>query len=109
MFEFKHNFRLTIFVRNRIERNMGYFLEMTPSDTKQASMYQRVRFFESVFNNNTVMNNGMMHVTKNAELEVESCNFTENYSFGRGVIVYSEFDNSKTYISKSYFLRNSGV
>jgi hypothetical protein len=37
------------------------------------------------------MNNGMMHVTKNAELEVESCNFTENYGFGRGVIFYSEF------------------
>lgn len=37
------------------------------------------------------MNNGMMHVTKNAELEVESCNFSENYGFGRGVIIYSEF------------------
>lgn len=39
MFEFKHNFRLTIFERNRIEMNMGYFLEMTPSDTKQGQMY----------------------------------------------------------------------
>jgi hypothetical protein len=54
-------------------------------------MYQRVRFMNSVFYNNTVMNNGMMHVTKNAELEVESCNFSENYGFGRGVIIYSEF------------------
>lgn len=71
--------------------NMGYFLEMTPSDTKQGQMYQRVRFLQSVFYNNTVMNNGMMHVNNNAELEVESCNFTENYGFGRGVIIYSEF------------------
>ena len=54
-------------------------------------MYQRVRFMNYGFYNTTVMNNGMMHVTKNAELEVESCNFSENYGFGRGVIIYSEF------------------
>ena len=63
MFEFKHNFRLAIFERVRIERNMGYFLEMTPSDTKQPQMFQRVRFMDSVFYNNTAMNNGMMHVS----------------------------------------------
>jgi hypothetical protein len=108
MFEFKHNFRLTIFERVRIERNMGYFLEMTPTDTKQTYMFQRVRFMQSVFYNNTVMNNGMMHVNSNAELEVESCNFTENYGFGRGVIIYSEFLGSKAYINKSLFIRNSG-
>jgi hypothetical protein len=73
MFEFKHNFRLAIFKRNWIEGNRGYFLEMTPSDTKKLDMYQRVRFEQSTFINNTVMFNGMMHVTKNALLEVESC------------------------------------
>lgn len=108
MFEFKHNFRLAIFERNRIEGNMAYFMEMTPSDTKQPQMYQRVRFTYSVFHNNTAMNNGMLHVTKNAELEVESCTFSENYSFGRGAIIYSEFKDSKSYITNSMFYKNSG-
>lgn len=55
-----------------------------------------------------MINNGMMHVTSNAQLEVDSCIFQENYSFGRGVIIYSELLNSMTIITNVTFFRNSG-
>ncbi len=50
----------------------------------------------------------MMHVTKNAIIEIDGGQFIENYSFGRGVIIFSEEESSLTLISNSRFLRNSG-
>ncbi len=55
------------------------------------------------------MNNGIMHVTKNAYLEVEFCSFTENYGFGRGSIIYSESKDSRSVIKNSIFKRNSAM
>ncbi len=50
----------------------------------------------------------MIHVTQNSQLEVENCEFIENYSLGRGGIIYSEFENSKALVVNTKFIRNSG-
>lgn len=48
-----------------------------------------------------------MYITKTAMLEVDFCDFSENYSLGRGAIIYSDDKDSNTVISNSRFLRNS--
>lgn len=50
----------------------------------------------------------MIHVTQNSKLEVDDCEFIENYSFGRGGIIYSEFNNSNVQVVNTRFFRNSG-
>ena len=108
MFEFKHNFRLVNFINCMINNNKGFFLEMIPKETKTLQMFQKIRFFQTKFYNHTGRTNAMIHVTQNSQLEVENCEFIENYSFGRGGIVYSEFENSKAMIINTKFIRNSG-
>ena len=57
---------------------------------------------------NSVRNYGMLHVMGNCNLDVYFSRFEENIGFGRGVVIYSEMDNSFTYLKGSVFLRNRG-
>ncbi len=91
-----------------IKESKGFFLEMIPKEMKTLSMFQRIRFEGTKFYNHTGRSNAMIHVTQNSKLEVVDCEFIENYSFDRGGIIYSEFNNSNVLVVNTRFLRNSG-
>jgi hypothetical protein len=55
------------------------------------------------------MDYGLLHVTTNSILEVLNSSFTENFSIGRGVIIYSDSPHSISIVRNSNFTNNSGI
>ena len=68
-----------------------------------------MHFIGSKLLRNVGSNYGLIHVTKNSLLRIADSIFEENYTFGRGVIVYSEQENSAVFIKNSSFSYNYGV
>lgn len=50
-----------------------------------------------------------MHSSKNSYLEIRNSSFEDNYSFGRGTVLYTEQEYSNTKIFNSQFRRNNGL
>ncbi|TNV87891.1 hypothetical protein FGO68_gene17182 [Halteria grandinella] len=108
MFEFRHNFKEISLQKCLIADNSGYFMEITPSDQLDTSRPQTVIIKDTQFLRNQGQNYGLIHSAQNSQLRIKGCNFEENYSYGRGVIVYSEQSNTQVYIEESNFTRNYG-
>ena len=81
---------------------------MIPSDQLDQNLVQQVSIQSSLIKLNKGLNIGLMHNTPNSYLEINNSTFDENWSFGRGVIIYSERQNTLALIMNSTFTKNFG-
>jgi hypothetical protein len=58
---------------------------------------------------NSAKDRALVHVTQNAYFEVRDSDFIENRGFDRGVLVFSEQENSISALINSRFFRNHGM
>ncbi|CDW71406.1 UNKNOWN [Stylonychia lemnae] len=64
--------------------NQGQFMSMKPSLSDDYSQPQRVYIENSNFLANYAGQTGLIYHTKNTNLAISRCSFTDNYSIGRG-------------------------
>lgn len=81
-------------------------MEMTPSKVLDYSMNQVVQIYNCSFIKNQGLDYGLIHVDQNSFLIVRKSYFQENFSVGRGSIIYAERPNSNAIISNSGFAMN---
>lgn len=73
-------------------------MEMVPSITQDMSLVQTIQLIRCSFYRNQGQIYGLIHVSQNSKLSITNSYFQENYSYGRGSIVYVERQNSKAII-----------
>lgn len=66
----------------------------------------KVKFNNSNFLKNNGINDALFFVTTNSEVTIDNCDFQENYSKGKGSILYGETYNSQVFVTNSNFTSN---
>ena len=78
---------------------------MVPYDTLDLSNPQVVGILDSNISFSNA-NEALIQVQKNANLSVHNTTFEENFSLGRGSILFSEYLTSYAFFNSSVFLNN---
>jgi hypothetical protein len=78
---------------------------MQPSELNKINSQLRLEISESRFFKNWA-NESLFHISANSLLTIKDSSFEDNFSLGRGSIIFSEFNLSKVSISKSLFKKN---
>ncbi|CDW75727.1 UNKNOWN [Stylonychia lemnae] len=88
-----------------ISGNKGQFCVSKPTRQDMVN-YQQVKFINSTFQNNKGLYEGMFIVQSFSNLTISDSIFVNNYGLGRGSIIFTEKNNSKTLIINSQFIDN---
>lgn len=81
-------------------------MELIPSKVFDYSISQTVQVSNCSFIKNQGLDYGLIHVDQNSFLTITRSYFRENFSLGRGSIIYAERQNSNAVISNSAFVMN---
>ena len=79
---------------------------LDPANKKNTALPLKVLISESTFSKNSAQSQSVIMVKENAELEVESSEFSENFSFDKGGVIRGDYTWTKTTIRNSTFSRN---
>jgi hypothetical protein len=81
-------------------------MDLIPSKVFDYSISQTVQVYNCSFIKNQGLDYGLIHVDQNSFLTITASYFRENFSLGRGGIIYAAKKNSNVVISNSVFIMN---
>eukprot|EP00347_Sterkiella_histriomuscorum_P013557 403364259 len=106
IFYLNHNSRKFEINNCRFQDNIGQVIELQAADLQDLGNPLAIQIDNSKFLQNQAYSYGIIHQMSNSNLTITESNFEENYSIGRGSVIFGEDAQSNSTIIKSNFTKN---
>lgn len=105
IYQLKLNCKEFMIRNSMILNNEGQFALLEPASSDPSNP---LNFYleKTVFTGNYARADALIQLTTNAILKSSDSNFTENYSFGRGAIVFADYQGVYALFNNCSFVRN---
>eukprot|EP00347_Sterkiella_histriomuscorum_P008851 403343497 len=91
-----------------VSQNKGQILLLEPALLTKSNILS-FEIDNVTFTQNNGLNDGTLWIKTNSQLKVTNSNFTENYSFGRGSVIFADFQEAYALFVNCSFVRNYAI